>query len=194
MNKIKNALLSGIVALLPIFLTVIVVVRTFNVIDSWLQGFIVEYFGREIVGLGFIVVVLLVVVIGLLTNTFFARKLTSAIDWIFARIPFIKSVYTTIRGLVSLSKPNEKSFKKVVMVKFPNEDTNSIGFITKEDIDFSEDSLVSVFIPTTPNPTNGFLIYVKPEMVTVLNMTVEEGLKSVISLGSLTPNELKEKK
>lgn len=190
MGKIKNSLLTGVGALLPIFLTVYVVVRLFNMVDSWLQVYIERFFGQEILGLGFLVILVLVFFLGSVTNTYIVKKLTNSIDWIFSRIPFIKSVYTTIRGIVSLSKPNENSFKDVVLVEFPNKDTKSIGFITKHNIMRNGSALTSVFIPTTPNPTNGFLVYVKKEQIEVLDMSVEDGIKAVISLGSLTPQTL----
>ncbi len=193
MNKLKHALITGIGAMLPLFLTIYVVVRSFNYVDSWLQSYIEHYFGHEITGLGFLVVVILVIFIGLITNTYFATKITHMVDWVFMKIPFIKQVYTTIRGIVSLSKPNENSFKKVVLVEFPTKGIKSIGFITKENLLYKEEGLVSVFIPTTPNPTNGFLIYVKPEQFDVLDLTVEEGIKAVISVGSLTPMKIKSK-
>lgn len=193
MNRLKNALLTGIAAMLPIFLTGYVVIRMFRGIDSWLQPYIVIYFGQEILGLGFLLVLIIVIFVGLITNTYIARKITAAIDWVFTRIPFIKSIYTTMRGISSFSKPKEKSFRKVVQVEFPTKGIKSIGFITREDIFTDSEELVSVFIPTTPNPTNGFLVYVKPEELVVLDMTVEDGIKTVVSMGALTPSKLEKK-
>ncbi len=193
MKGLRRAFMMGIAAILPIFLTGYVVLKLFNMIDSWLQPSIELYFGQKIVGLGFVLVLVLVFVIGLLTNTYLAKKITGLIDWIFTRIPLIKQIYITMRGLASFSRPNEKSFKKVVMVEFPSPGIHSMGFITKEEIRDEEKEMVSVFIPTTPNPTNGFLIYVKPEQVKVLDLPVEEGLRSIVSMGTLTPRLLVEK-
>jgi uncharacterized membrane protein len=191
--KIRRAFMTGIAAILPIFLTGFVVVRLFTSIDSWLQPSIELYFGREIIGLGFLIVLLLVFFVGIITNTFVARKITGFVDWVFTRIPFIKQIYITMRGLASFSRPNEQSFKKVVMVEFPSEGIQSMGFITKEEIRDEQQEMVSVFIPTTPNPTNGFLIYVEPSKVKVLDLPVEEGIRAIVSMGTLTPRVLVEK-
>ncbi len=193
MNRLKKALMTGIAAMLPIFLTGYVVVRLFTMIDSWLQPSIEIYLGREIVGLGFIIVILLVLLVGLLTNTFLARKLTDFVDWLFTRIPFVKQIYITMRGLSSFSRPSGQSFKKVVMVEFPSKGMQSMGFITSENLRDVEKEMVSVFIPTTPNPTNGFLIYVEPHKVKVLDLPVEEGIRTVVSMGTLTPRVMVEK-
>ncbi len=193
MKGLRRAFTTGIAAILPIFLTGYVVVRLFNMIDSWLQPTIELYLGQQITGLGFLIILVLIPLVGIGTNTFIARKVTVAIDWLFTRIPFIKQIYMTMRGLSSFSRPNEQSFKKVVMVEFPSPGIQSMGFITKEQIRDEEKEMVSVFIPTTPNPTNGFLIFVEPKKVKVLDLPVEEGLRSIVSMGTLTPRILVEK-
>ena len=193
MLKLKHALVTGISALLPIFLTVVVVIRTFNYIDSWLKGYIYDFFGISIPGLGFLVVLIVVMFIGLITNTYFANKLSNLVNTVFTRIPLVKTIYAPIKGVVSLSSPNTTNFKKVVMVEFPERKVQSIGFVTKQDLSILGEDLVAVFIPTTPNPTNGFLVYMRPNQIKVLDITIEEGIKAVISLGSLTPSTIEKK-
>ncbi len=193
MLRLKHALVTGIGALLPIFITIVVIIRTFNYIDSWLQGYISDFFGIELPGLGFLAVLLVVIFIGLITNTYFAKKFSNLVNTVFTRIPLVKTIYAPIKGVVSLSSPNATNFKKVVMVEFPEREVQSIGFITKQDLSILGEDLVAVFIPTTPNPTNGFLVYMKPEQVKVLDITIEEGIKAVISLGSLTPSVIHKK-
>lgn len=190
MQKIRHTFITGLGALLPIFITIYVVVRTFTYIDSWLQGYIKLFFDKEIPGLGFLAVLLVVMFIGLITNTYFAHRFSAFVNKIFTKIPLVKTIYAPLKGVVSLSKMNETDFKKVVMIEFPNEGIQSIGFVTQQDLSIFDEKLVSVFIPTTPNPTNGFLVYVKPEKVKVLDVSIEEGLKAVISLGSLTPTSI----
>lgn len=193
MLKLKHSLVTGISALLPIFLTVVVVIRTFNYIDSWLKGYIYDFFGISIPGLGFLVVLIVVMFIGLITNTYFANKLSNLVNTVFTRIPLVKTIYAPIKGVVSLSSPNTTNFKKVVMVEFPERKVQSIGFVTKQDLSILGEDLVAVFIPTTPNPTNGFLVYMRPNQIKVLDITIEEGIKAVISLGSLTPSTIEKK-
>ncbi|XMB65972.1 DUF502 domain-containing protein [Mycoplasmatota bacterium zrk1] len=190
MNKVKKSFITGIGALLPIGITLYIVVKLFKAVDDFLQGWIESLFGFKLVGLGFVVVVITIVLIGAFTNTYFARKLSSVVNGIFNKIPIIKSIYFPLKEMVSLSNPNETNFQKVVLVEFPNKGIQSIGFITKNELKINNQDKISVFIPTTPNPTNGFLIYVNADAVEILDMTIEEGIKAVISIGSLTPNNL----
>ncbi|QVK19801.1 DUF502 domain-containing protein [Mycoplasmatota bacterium] len=190
MNKVKKSFITGIGALLPIGITLYIVVKLFKAVDDFLQGWIESLFGFKLVGLGFVVVVITIVLIGAFTNTYLARKISSVVNGIFNRIPIIKSIYFPLKEMVSLSNPNETNFQKVVLVEFPNKGIQSIGFITKQELKINNQDKISVFIPTTPNPTNGFLVYVNADAVEILDMTIEEGIKAVISIGSLTPNNL----
>lgn len=190
MNKIRNSFLTGIGALLPIGVTVYIVSKLFTTIDDFLQGWIEKVFGFRLIGLGFVVVVITIVLIGAFTNTFLAKKISKVINSIFNKIPIVKSIYAPLKEVVSLSNPSETNFKKVVLVEFPNKGIQSIGFITNQELKINNEKKVSVFIPTTPNPTNGFLIYVNIEAIEILDMTIEEGIKTVISIGSLTPKNM----
>jgi uncharacterized membrane protein len=101
------------------------------------------------------------------------------------KIPLIKIIFNPIREIVSnLSSNKSGSFQKVVMVDFPMKGVKSIGFITSHDFAINNEDKLCVFIPTTPNPTNGFLVIVEKPAVEVLDITVEEGLKMIISMGS----------
>ncbi|XMB85262.1 DUF502 domain-containing protein [Mycoplasmatota bacterium WC44] len=190
MSKIKNSFLTGIGALLPIGITVYIVTKLFITVDDFLQGWIESLFGFRIPGLGFVVVVITIVVIGAFTNTYLAKKISNVVNAILNRIPIVKSIYSPLKEVVSLSNPSETNFKKVVLVEFPCKGIQSIGFITNQELKINNEDKISVFIPTTPNPTNGFLIYVSIEAVEILDMTVEDGIKSVISIGSLTPKDV----
>jgi uncharacterized membrane protein len=185
MKSIKTWFLSGISVILPIGLTVFVLVKLFNFIDGILQEFVVEAFGHVVPGLGLILVVLIVLLVGMITSNFFGKKLVKFAERAIGKIPLIKIIFNPIREIVSnLSSNKSGSFQKVVMVDFPMKGVKSIGFITSHDFAINNEDKLCVFIPTTPNPTNGFLVIVEKPAVEVLDITVEEGLKMIISMGS----------
>ncbi len=119
------------------------------------------------------------------TSNFVGRKITGWFEKIIGKIPLIKTVYNPIRKIISgLSGEKTESFQKVVMVEFPQKGRKSIGFITNSNFTLKGEEKISVFVPTTPNPTNGFLIIVDRKDVEILDMTVNEGLNTVVSIGS----------
>jgi len=185
MKKIRTWFLSGLSVILPIGLTFFVLSKLFYFLDGILQEWVTRQFGYEVPGLGLIMVVLIVLVVGMITSNFLGKKIVKYGETIIGKIPFIKTIFNPIREIVSnLSANKSGSFKQVVLIDFPKEGTKSIGFITSDQIALNEEKKIAVFIPTTPNPTNGFLIIVEEKDVEVLNVTVEEGLKMIVSMGS----------
>lgn len=133
--------------------------------------------------------------LGLFARWFFFHYLVRLWETMLAKIPFISSVYKTCQDIIyTLFASSSNSFKQVVMAPFPSPDTRAIGFVTNENIPAikGEDVLVAVFVPTTPNPTSGFLMIFKEKDLTYLDMKVEDALKYVISCGVVSA-ELKVK-
>ena len=185
MKKIRTWFLSGLSVILPIGLTVFVLSKLFYFLDGILQEWVVRQFGYEVPGLGLIMVVLIVLVVGMITSNFLGKKIVKYGETVIGKIPFIKTIFNPIREIVSnLSANKSGSFKQVVLIDFPMQGTKSIGFITSDQLSVNDENKIAVFIPTTPNPTNGFLIIVEKTMVEVLDVTVEEGLKMIVSMGS----------
>jgi len=185
MKKIRTWFLSGLSVILPIGLTVFVLSKLFYFLDGILQEWVVRQFGYEVPGLGLIMVVLIVLVVGMITSNFLGKKIVKYGENVIGKIPFIKTIFNPIREIVSnLSANKSGSFKQVVLIDFPMQGTKSIGFITSDQLSVNDENKIAVFIPTTPNPTNGFLIIVEKTMVEVLDVTVEEGLKMIVSMGS----------
>jgi uncharacterized membrane protein len=136
--------------------------------------------------------VLLVAVVGLLTRYYIGKQMIAWLDATMLRVPLLNKIYGTIKQVnEAFSSGSKTSFKTVVLVEFPREGTHSLGFITSdqnETLDqMTGQKLVSVFIPTTPNPTSGFLILVPEGKLTKLDLSVAEGIKYIISLGALAP-------
>ena len=140
----------------------------------------------------FLLAVVIVSLIGLLTRYYIGKQMIAWLDGMMYRVPLLNKIYGAIKQINdSFGASSKHSFKTVVRVEFPGPGMFSIGFITSEAHDevraCSKEKIVSVFVPTTPIPTAGFLILVPEERVTKLDMSVAEAIKYIVSLGSLTP-------
>lgn len=191
-KKIERWFLSGIAVVLPVAVTIFVLIWLFNLLDGILNNFIKRIFNIDIPGLGLLALIIIIFLVGMFTSNFIGKKITGWFENIIGKIPLIKTVYNPVRKIISgLSSEKTDSFQKVVLVEFPQKGRKSIGFITNSDFSVDEKENVSVFIPTTPNPTNGFLIIVDRKDVEVLDMTVNEGLNAVVSIGSALEGDIK---
>lgn len=208
----RRYFITGLVLLLPLALTIAIVVFVVNfftnpfvgVVKGTLQqlglfdkGFLFLsaeqvqlYFSR------FIILLLLfgfTVLLGMLTRYVITNYFIRLGEYIFHRIPIVRSIYKTSKDVIStIFTDQTKSFKQVVLVPFPNADTYSMGLVTRDEIqdltDKKKGNYIAVFVPTTPNPTSGFLMLFDPNDVIFLDMKVEEAFKYIISCGViLTP-------
>jgi len=137
-------------------------------------------------------IVILTSVVGLLARNYFGQKIIEWVDASLLRIPFLNKIYGVTKQVNDAFTSNKSSFKTVVMIEFPRAGTYSIGFLTSEpDMQIqahTPEKVVCVFIPTTPNPTSGFMVLVPESHVTRLEMSVADGLKFIISLGAISPD------
>lgn len=139
-----------------------------------------------------VMAVVLIGLIGGLARYYFGKKLIQAVDLTLLRVPLLNKIYGTIKQVNdAFATGNKSSFKQVVLVEFPRAGQYSVGFVTgeqREEVRIkTNEKLVSVFIPTTPNPTSGFLVLVPEHELTKLDMSVADGIKFIISLGSIAP-------
>jgi uncharacterized membrane protein len=136
----------------------------------------------------------LICMVGVLARNYIGKKIIDWTDRVLMRVPFLNKIYSAIKQVNDAFAGNKHSFKTVVLVEFPREGIHSIGFITSEQRDEVQqkirEKVVCVFVPTTPNPTSGFLILVPEEKVTKLDMSVADAIKYIVSLGSLSPEYL----
>lgn len=188
-KRIANRFFTGLFAILPMGVTIWLVYKIVIMGDAFFAKILTDLFGKAIPGLGFILTIVLIFVVGILVNSFLGKKLKELIENIFLKTPFVKSIFSPIKDFVeNFSKKDNSNFKKVVFVNFPNDNlSKSLGFITKENIIINGVNKTAVFIPTTPNPTNGFLIYLNPEDYEELDLAVDEALKTIVSLGTVSP-------
>lgn len=193
----RRYLVAGLLIWLPIGATVLVFKFLLDLMDKLLFWIPDKYqpdalLGFPVPGLGAILGVVVLLVTGILAANLLGRRLVSFYESLLARIPLVRTVYSSIKHFaeVVLSE-SATSFRKVLLIEYPREGLYSLAFQTSDNADEVQaktgESIVTVFLPTTPNPTSGFMLFVPRSRVTELDMTVEEALKLIVSLGVVVP-------
>lgn len=194
MKRIRNYFVAGLIVLVPVIITWQLLVWLFNIVDGLLGGLVTRVFGRPLPGLGLVITILVVFLVGLLAANLFGRRLIHYGEAVMRRVPIVRSVYVTMKQITdAFVRQEQAAFSKVCVVEYPRKGIYSLGFLTspasKELGETAKRKLVGVFIPTTPNPTSGFLLYLPEDDVSYLEMPVEAGLKLVISGGVVWPKD-----
>lgn len=204
MKRIRTYLFTGLIVLLPIVATWQVLVWLFNLVDGPLRGVVADLLGHlsnhpdpeffDIPGLGLILTLLIIFLVGLLAANFIGRSLIGYGEQVMRRLPLVRGVYGTMKQITdAFVRQDKTAFKRVALVEYPRREMYSLGFVTGDGTGEmcarAGRRLIGVFIPTTPNPTSGYLLYLPPEDIAVLDMSVEDGLKLVISGGVFTPED-----
>ena len=198
--KLRGYFFTGLLFTAPIALTIYLTCMFINFIDNKIQPIIPETYYPEyylkIPGMGLIIGVIFLTIIGSLMAGVFGRYLIKLSEHLLKKMPGVSSLYSTIKQIFqTLFNNKSTAFREVVMVEYPRKGIWSLGFITgitKGEVqDVTKNKVVNVFIPTTPNPTSGYLLFVSSKDIYPLNMTVEEGIKMVVSAGLVTPNKYK---
>jgi uncharacterized membrane protein len=208
----KKYFITGLVLLLPLALTLAIVVFIFNLLTVPFLGIVRAVFDHyHLLEEGFLLLndmqiqnlvakllilvslFLIVMLLGFIARWFFFKAFIKVAEYVVKRIPLVSSIYKTCQEVIkTIFTSKTKSFKQVVLVRFPHPNTYSIGLITREEIPSlaptTHADAVAVFVPTTPNPTSGFLVMFKPEDLIYLNMKVEDAFKYIISCGVISPD------
>jgi uncharacterized membrane protein len=194
--KTRNAFFTGMVVLIPVIVTVWILVFLFKMIDGVLGGIIYPLIGKQIWGVGFLVTVALIIGIGFLTKNMAGKSLWAYLEDLFERVPLVKNIYTSSKQIVNAITltSGTSSFKKVILVEYPRRGMYAVGFLTRETptilmsegVNIAEDR-VSIFLPTSPNPTSGYFVMVPKSDIAILDMTVEDGVKLIMSAGIVPP-------
>jgi uncharacterized membrane protein len=195
LKKIQTVFIAGLIVVVPIGLTVWILIWIFNGVEGLLApvvAWIFERFGAEpVAGVGFGITVVLIFVVGAITTNFIGKRLVRWGESMLAKVPIARHLYVAFREVFrGFSEENASSFLAVVLVEFPAKGMRTIGFITYEDVDKDGRPLINVFIPTTPNPTSGFLEILHEEDIIRTSIPVEDALKMVISGGRMSPHGL----
>jgi uncharacterized membrane protein len=196
MNKLKRYFITGLLTILPVFLTLYLIFIIFRFIDNIVGGIINSYlkaaFGFSIPGLGFIIAILITLVIGFVVSHLLSKRALPLIERWFLKLPGVRQIYPSIKQIISFIFSQDKSvFKKVVLVEYPSKGIWSVGFMTNEGFREAQEligqELVQVLIGSTPSPWSGFLILVPKNAVKFLEMSEEECVKLIVSGGILKP-------
>ena len=192
-GHVRTTFLRGIAVIVPLGLTYWFFQALLNAVDGIFSPLLANWLGRQIPGLGFLTMLVLILSVGLLTRNLVGRLLFAWFENLLRSIPFVRSVYSGIKDLVSAFNigGNSKTFRLVVMIEYPRKGVFCIGFVTNESAFAGPDppaaEFYNVYIPNPPNPTSGFLALVPKAEAIPLALSVEEGLKLVLSGGIVTP-------
>ena len=192
--RIRNNFIAGVVVLIPIgitiYFTLFIVSISSKIIPKEINPN--HYLPYDIPGVEIIIAVALITLIGWLSLSFIGKKLLNLLNKILKRIPILRTIYSAIVQMTETFTKGDEKKKSVVLVEYPRKGSWAVGFATKENsgeiANRIKKNLVNVFVPTTPNPTSGFLLMFPKEDVIYLDLTFEEASKFIVSAGTSNPN------
>ena len=203
-RRLRNVFITGLLITLPIALTWFILqflLKNFDALSPVFTRMLIQLGapipeGFRIPFLGLVVTLLIVLAVGWLTTNFFGKKLFELGELMIEKIPFVRRIYKGSKQVVSsIAEADTSTFSKVVLIEFPRRGLLAIGFVTGESRGevqrITRENMLNVFVPTMPNPTSGFLIFSPLKELTEVSMTIEEGIKYVVSGGLVTPPVLK---
>ena len=197
---IRNRFFTGVIIALPIIATVMGVSWIVQKIDNNVLRFLPRpwnpktYLGFDIPGLGLIIAIILIFLLGVIASNFIGNSVIKAGERLLARVPVVSPIYNALKQIVTtVAQQKDRAFRDVCLLEYPRKGLYAIGFVTADLSGAPADKLpegyVCVFVPTTPNPTSGFLLFVKETDIEILDMTPEEGAKMIISGGMVSSND-----
>lgn len=203
-RRIRNVFITGLLITLPIALTYFILQFLFKNLDALSPVFTKMLIdlgapipeGYRIPALGLVITLLIVLLVGWFTTNFFGKRFLHLGEKIVEKIPFVRRIYKGSKQVVqSIAHADTSAFRKVVLIEFPRRGMLAIGFVTGsargEVQDYTHEDVLNVFVPTMPNPTSGFLIFAPPEELTEVDMSIEDGIKYVVSGGIVGSDGLK---
>ena len=191
--KLRNYFFTGIVVLVPIGITLYLTKFFISILSKLIPNEINpnSYLPFSIPGLEILLSVIFITIIGGLSLSFIGRKILQLVNDLFKKIPILRTIYSAIGQMTETFAPKAKSKKSVVLIEYPRKGSWAVGFVTKENkgeiSKKTNKNLVNVFVPTTPNPTSGFLLMFPKDEVIYLNMSFEEASKFIVSAGTSNP-------
>ena len=202
-SRVRSWFLTGLLVTAPVLLTVYITWLFVDIIDGWVTQLLPAQFKEtlysSIPGVGLIIGAIAITVIGAIAAGFFGRWLIKVGEGLLNRMPFVGTIYGASKQILETVLASQSdAFRDVVLVEYPRKDLWVIGFVTggtKGEVSTAiKDETVNVFVPTTPNPTSGFLLFCPKNELKYLDMSVEEAVKLVVSGGIVTPPHKPKKK
>ncbi len=198
MKSVRKWLLAGLLVLVPLIVTIWVMEWILSSLDQTLRILPKQWhpdalIGFHIPGFGVILALAILLTVGAVASNFFGRKLVSWWDAMLNRIPVVRSIYSGVKQVSdTLFSENGNAFRKALLVQWPRENVWTIAFMTGvpggDVANYLNGDYVSVYVPTTPNPTGGYFVMLKKTECIELNMSVDEALKYIVSMGVVVPN------
>ena len=191
--RLRNNFIVGVVVLIPIgitvYLTLLIIKISSKILPKELTP--IHYLPYDIPGVEIIISIILITFIGWLSLSIIGKKLLEIFNNILKRIPILRTIYSAFEQMLEIFNKNDQNTKNVVLVEYPRKGSWAVGFATKENKSEishkSKQNLINVFVPTTPNPTSGFLLMFPKEEVIYLDMSFEEASRFIVSAGSSEP-------
>ncbi len=187
-TRIRNIFLAGIAVFIPVIITIFII----KVLISWsdsLLGILPAVINPQtyihVRGISLVIAIVLVFIIGLMTYNYLGKKLLNLMEYMISNIPLIKGIYHGAKQITDAFTENRKQFNRVVLVEFPRAGSYAIGFVVgkAEIVNMDPPEMLTVFIPTVPNPTSGFFLFVKRSNIYELNISTEEAFKIILTMG-----------
>lgn len=201
-RMLRNRLFTGMIVALPIATTFWLITTFVNFVDDFVLTPIPKKymeipwvnFSVSIPGLGLIIAILGLIILGSLASNFIGTSVIKSAERLLARVPVVSNVYNFLKQIVTaVAQQSDRSFKEVCLIEYPRPGLWAVAFVTADlqgaPYHTLGEGYVCVFVPTTPNPTSGFLLFVKRDDIQILDMTPEEGAKMIISGGMVSSNE-----
>lgn len=188
LNHLKGRFAAGLFVLIPVGITIFILKFLFNFADGILGPYLAQLFvavtrhEAYIPGMGMVIGAVMVYLTGLLATNVMGTRLLKLWDELLAKIPLVKSIYTSSKQLTQVFREGKTSYRRAVFVEWPRPGVRAVGFVTAE-VERGGERLVVVYVPTMPNPTSGFALFYREDEVLESGMTVEEAVKFVVSGG-----------
>jgi uncharacterized membrane protein len=203
-NKLRKILITGLAIIVPIGLTLYILIFLIDIMDSLLKIIPTRYQPEELLGfyipgLGVIVTFIMIFLCGLVGSSYFGHKIVISTEDIVNKIPFVRKIYQSIKQVSdSMFMDRQSNFERVVLVEFPRKGIYTFGFVTGMPGPAIQSKAgqnpISVFLPTTPNPTSGYLVIIPEDDLVHIDMSVEEALTYIISIGMVNPSDSMKKR
>ena len=206
MKNFKNYIFTGIISIIPISITFWIIQKLFlffsvpgkfiidliineDTIQKYLYLSYIYIFINRL--LGFLLTLIFLYLLGLIIKNVIGKRIYTFFEFVLANIPIINKIYKTIKSITdSLTSTKEQAFTKVVMIEYPKDGLWTLAMVTGESTDTNGNEYYNLFVPTTPNPTSGYLIMIRKNKTIDANLTVDEGLSIVVSAGMIGPHKL----
>ncbi len=208
LRSMRNSFFTGVIIALPIGATIWLITSFVRFVDNSVlknippelnpNTYANKFLGFDIPGIGLVIAVVALFILGVLASNIIGTSIIKFGERLLSRVPFVSNIYNGLKQIVStVAQSDEQNFKEVCLVEYPRPGLWAIGFVTSKlkgaPVKHLKGDYVSIFVPTTPNPTSGFLLFSKREDIKILDMTPEEGAKMIIS-GGIVANEEEAKK